>query len=74
MICGLTILPSAAETLTFDFFLETALQNSYKLKTSKIENKIRNMGLKKLVQDISQLYQAMQQQKDITIYLTGQDK
>ena len=46
MICGLTILPSAAETLTFDFFLETALQNSYKLKTSKIEKQSTEYGIK----------------------------
>ncbi len=46
MICGLTILPSVAETLTFDSFLETALQNSYKLKTSKIEKQSTEYGIK----------------------------
>lgn len=46
MICGLTILPSVAETLTFDSFLETALQNSYKLKTSKIEKQSTEYGVK----------------------------
>ena len=46
MICGLTILPSAAETLTFDFFLETAIKNSYKLKTSKIEKQSTEYGIK----------------------------
>ncbi len=46
MICGLAILPSVAETLTFDSFLETALQNSYKLKTSKIEKQSTEYGIK----------------------------
>ncbi len=46
MICGLTILPSTAETLTFNSFLETALNNSYKLKTSKIEKQSTEYGIK----------------------------
>ena len=46
VICGLTILPSMAETLTFNSFLETALNNSYKLKTSKIEKQSTEYGIK----------------------------
>lgn len=45
-LCGLTTLQSFAETLTFDSFLETALQNSYKLKTSKIEKQSTEYGVK----------------------------
>ena len=45
-LCGLTTLPSFAETLTFNSFLETALQNSYKLKASKIEKQSTEYGIK----------------------------
>lgn len=45
-IFGTTILSADAETLTFDSFLETALNNSYKLKTSKIDKKSTEYGIK----------------------------
>ena len=45
-LCLLNILPSAAEVISFDSFLETALQNSYKLKTSKIEKQSTEYGIK----------------------------
>ncbi len=45
-LCGLTTLQSFAETLTFNSFLETALQNSYKLKASKIEKQSTEYGIK----------------------------
>lgn len=45
-LCLLNILPSAAEPLTFTSLLNTALQNSYKLKASKIDSAITKAGIK----------------------------
>ena len=45
-LCGLIIMPASAETLSFNSFLETALQNSYKLKASKIDSGIAKAGVK----------------------------
>lgn len=45
-LCGLIIMPASAETLSFNSFLETALQNSYKLKASKIDSGIAKAGIK----------------------------
>jgi len=39
-------LSAPCETLTFDSFLETALNNSYKLKASKIDKKSTEYGIK----------------------------
>ncbi len=42
----LTITPAFAETLTFNSFLSEALNNSYKLKTSKIDTAAAKAGVK----------------------------
>ena len=46
IFCLLASTSASAETLTFDSFLETVLQNSYKLKTSKIEKQSTEYGIK----------------------------
>ncbi len=45
-LCWAGTLSTSAETLTFNSFLETALQNSYKLKASKIDTGIAKASVK----------------------------